>query len=418
MEYVIIGNGIAGVSAAEAIRQLDQQGNITLVADEDHPPYCRPMISNYLAGSIAADRLVIRPASFYDDLRITPILGHRVEAIDLAERVVKVGRAGRAIPFDRLLIASGADPRILDIPGFQLPELFCLRTQSQVQSILATAECAKRAVVVGGGLVGLKAAHALQARGLQVTMLIRSAHPLTMQVDELAGQMILERLRYNGLQVLVEAEVTEFNGQHGTLKSITLADGREIPATLALIAKGVTPSTSFIPHEQLSLGQGQGIMVDKHMETMVAGIYAAGDAAETMDIARQVRRVNAIWPEAVQQGIIAGHNMAGRQVVYQGSLSRNVMRFYNLDVMTAGLVVPPTDDDRYEVISSLNARKSKYHKLVFRHDQLVGMLLVNDLEQGGVLLSLIRRGLPVQGRKERLLESGFQVGKLISGIYL
>ena len=137
-----------------------------------------------------------------------------------------------------------------------------------------------------------------------------------------------------------------------------------------------------------------------------------------MDIARQVRRVNAIWPEAVQQGIIAGMNMAGRKVVYQGSLSRNVMRFYGLDVMTAGLVVPPTDDDSYEVISSLDTRKSKYHKLVFRHDQLVGMLLINDLEQGGVLLSLIRRGLPVQGRKERLLESGFQVGKLIPRIYL
>ncbi|MEA2108681.1 MAG: FAD-dependent oxidoreductase [Pseudomonadota bacterium] len=413
MEYVIIGNGIAGVSAVEAIRQLDRRGNITLVADEDHHPYCRPMISNLLAGSIAADCLAIRSPSFYDDLHINPVLGHRVEAIEPAERVIKVGRAGRSIPFDRLLIASGADPRILDIPGSQLPEVFCLRTQSQVQSILATAECAERAVVVGGGLVGLKAAHALQSRGLQVTMLIRSAHPLTMQVDKLAGQMILEKLRHNGLRVLVEAEVAEFNGQHGSLKFITLADGTEIPASLVVIAKGVTPSTSFVFNDQLSLGYGQGILIDKNMETTVAGIYAAGDVAETIDIARQTRRVNAIWPEAVQQGIIAGMNMAGRKVVYQGSLSRNVMRFYGLDVMTAGLVDPPFDDDRYEVISSLKAQKSKYHKLVFRHDRLVGMLLINDLEQGGVLSSLIRRGLPVQGRKERLLESGFQAGKLI-----
>lgn len=417
MEYVIIGNGIAGVSAAETIRRLDQQGNITLVADEKYPPYCRPMISNLLAGSIAAGRLVIRPPSFYSDLHINPILGNRIESIDPSGRKVEIAPAGGTISFDRLLIASGADPRSITIPGSQLSGVFCLRTQTQVQSILATAACAERAVVVGGGLVGLKAAQALQARGLQVTMLIRSGHPLTMQVDKLAGGMILERLRYNGLRVLVGAEITEFKGQHGTLKSITLADGTEIPATLAVIAKGVTPSTSFIPHEQLSLGQSQGIMVDKYMETMVAGIYAAGDVVETMDIARQVRRVNAIWPEAVQQGIIAGMNMAGRQVAYQGSLSRNVMRFYGLDVMTAGLVVPPTtDDDRYEVISSLNARKSKYHKLVFRHDRLVGMLLINDLEQGGVLLSLIRRGVAITGEKRRLLEPGFQVGKLITGI--
>jgi len=414
MEYVIIGNGIAGISAAEASRRLDQQGDITLIADEKGPPYCRPMISNLLAGSIAPDHLAIRSSSFYENLRITPIVGNRVEAVDLAEREVKIAQVDGTISFDRLLIASGADSREIAIPGSQLSGIFYLRTQTQVKSILETAESAERAIVLGGGLVGLKAAHALQARGLQVTMLIRSGHPLTMQVDEPAGRMILERLRHNGLRVLVGAEVAEFNGQYDTLQSVILVDGTIIPATLAVIAKGVTPSTSFVPHDDISLGQGKGIIVDEYLETTVQGIYAAGDVAETMDIARQTRRVNAIWPEAVQQGIVAGMNMAGRQVKYQGSLSRNVMRFYGLDVMTAGLVDPPVDDGRYEVISSLNKQKSKYHKLVFRHDQLVGMLLINDLEQGGVLLSLIRRGLPIQGRKERLLEPGFQVGKLIS----
>lgn len=415
MEYVIIGNGIAGVSAAEAIRKLDQQGNITLIADEIHPPYCRPMISSLLAGSVAADRLAIRPSSFYDDLHINLISGHRVEVIEPAARVVKLGsEAGHTIPFDRLLIASGADPRPLDVSGCQLPELFFLRTQSQVQSILAAAKPDARAVVVGGGLVGLKAAHALQVRGLQVTMLIRSGHPLTMQVDARAGKMILERLRHNGLQVLIGAEIAAFNERHGTLNSISLADGMEIPATLAVIAKGVIPACAFITPGQIDLGKGRGIVVDKYQESSVPGIYAAGDVAETMDIARQTRRVNAIWPEAVQQGIIAGMNMAGRKVAYQGSLSRNVMRFYGLDVMTAGLVNPPIDDVRYEVLTSVDERRAKYHKLVFCDNRLVGMLLINDIEQGGVLMSLMRRRLPIHKRRETLLESGFQVGKLFS----
>ncbi len=413
MEYLIIGNGIAGVSAVEAIRRLDQQGNITLIADEDHPPYCRPMISNLLAGSIVADRMDIRPSSFYDDFLINPIVGNRVESIDLSKRKVTIAHTGDAIYFDRLLIATGADPRMLDIPGFQLPEVYCLRSQTHAQSIIAAAELSERAVVVGGGLVGLKAAHALQTRGLQVTMLIRSEHPLTMQVDASAGQMILERLRHNGLQVLVGTEIAAFKGQHGSLKSISLADGMEIPATLAVIAKGVVPACGFISPGQIDLGKGRGIVVDEHQESSVPRIYAAGDAAETMDIVRKTKRVNAIWPEAVHQGIVAGLNMAGRQVAYKGSLSRNVMRFYGLDVMTAGLVDTPFDDLRYEVITSVDERKSKYHKLVFCGSQLVGMLLINDLEQGGVLMSLMRRGLPVQGQKERLLESGFQVGKLI-----
>ena len=413
MEYVIIGNGIAGTSAAEAIRRLDRQGAITMIADEDEIPYCRPMISNLLAGDIAAERLAIRPSSFYDDLNIKPVLGRRVQSIDPAAGKVRVGDSDLIVPFDRLLIASGADPRISEVPGSQLPGAFCLRNRSQALDIMAAAEHGRKAVVVGGGLVGLKAAHALQSRGLQVVMLIRSAHPLRLQVDASAGRMILAKLREHGLQVLVEAEVAAFEGSGKVLENIVLADGQKIPADLAVIAKGVAPATGFAADGSISLGTGGGIIVNDTLETTVPGIYAAGDVAETMDVARREKRVNAIWPEAVDQGIAAGFNMAGRRVAYRGSLSRNVMRIYGLDIMTAGVVEPPAADDSYEVVAVTDKHRDIYHKLVFRDDRLVGMMLINGIEQGGVLLSLIRREVAIVEKKERLLEPGFQVGKLM-----
>ena len=413
MEYVIIGNGIAGTSAAEAIRRLDRQGAITLIADEDQAPYCRPMISSLLAGDIAAERLGIRPPSFYDDLDIKPVLGNRVQSVDFSTRKVRVGDSGLTVPFDRLLIASGADPRIPAVPGSQLPGVFCLRTRSQAQDIVAAAGRSRRVVVVGGGLVGLKAAHALQSRGLQVVMLIRSAHPLRLQVDADAGRMILAKLREHGLQVLVGAAIIAFEGKGSIMQNIVLSDGRTIPADLVVIAKGVTPAAGFAAAGPIELGSGGGIVVNNTLETTVPGIYAAGDVAETMDIARREKRVNAIWPEAVEQGIAAGFNMAGRRVAYRGSLSRNVMRIYGLDIMTAGVVEPSAADDRYEVVAVTDKRRTVCHKLVFHDDRLVGMMLINGIEQGGVLLSLIRREVVIAEKKERLLDPGFQVGKLM-----
>ncbi len=408
MKYVIIGNGVAGVHAAEAIRQNDPHGKITMIGDETFPPYCRPMISLMLEGSIGAEKLPIRNPDFYEKLNIEAVLGSRIIRLDADNKTLETSNA-QIIHFDKLLIATGADPRPIKALGSDLKNIFFMRTKNHVRQMIDVLPHAKNAVVLGGGLVGFKAAYALLHRGLNVTLLIGSDYPLSMQADRQAGKLITEELLSHGLTVKVNADVQGFDG-NGSVNTAHLSDGTTIPCDLAVIGKGVLPAHSFVPRNRINVDLG--ILVSPNMETSVPGIYAAGDVAEMTDIARKTNWVNAILPEAVTQGRIAGMNMSGRKMFYEGSLSRNVIRIFDTDIMTAGLVNPP-NDSFYEVISDTDHRHKRYRKLVFRDDRLVGMVMVNQIEQGGILSSLIRSQMPITIPKERLSESSFNYKKLI-----
>ncbi len=409
-KYLIIGNGIAGISAAEAIRALDGQGSLALVAAEDFPPYSRPLISLVLEGSLGPERLPIRPENFYQALDIQAHLGQRVTALDLEEQKL-VTDQGLELQYQRLLIASGADPRPLAVPGAELANIFYMRTQAQVQAMLQALPGARRALVLGGGLVGFKAAYGLMRRGLRVTMLIRSPHPLTMQVDAAAGAMIRQELEARGLEVRVGVEVESFQGQ-GKVASARLSDGDRLECQMVVVGKGVNPALDFLPPQGIQVDQG--ILVDEHLQTSREGVYAAGDVAQAWDVVRGRPWVNAIWPVAAEQGRLAGANLAGRPVAYRGSLGRNVLRIFGLDVLTGGMVTPPEGDQSYRVLTRRDRRRNTYRRLVLRGDTLVGMVMVNDIEQGGVLLSLIQRGLPLDLDPARLLEPDFNLATLVS----
>ncbi|NLI80144.1 MAG: NAD(P)/FAD-dependent oxidoreductase [Deltaproteobacteria bacterium] len=406
MRYVVIGNGIAGVHALETIRKLDPNGSITLVAGETFPPYCRPMISLVLDGSLTEEDLPVRGPDFYEALGVEAFVGEHVVDLDAERRVLTTDR-NRNILFDRLLIASGANPRRIKAQGLELGRIFFMRNQMHVRDMIASLDGVEEALVLGGGLVGFKAAYSLMKRGVRVTMLIRSGYPLSMQVDAHAGSMILDELVKNGLTVRVGAEVIAFEG-NGFVRAAHLEDGSTISCGMVVIGKGVRPATSFLRTQQIAVDLG--VLVDERLQTSVPGIFAAGDVAEHYDVARKSRWVNAIWPVAVEQGRVAGMNMAGRDVSYKGSLSRNVIRIFDLDVLTGGLVNPP--DDSYLVLTRMDPRRRTYRKLVFRDGRLVGLVMVNEIEQGGVLLSLIHGGhtLPIEG--EAVLEPSFNVARL------
>jgi NAD(P)H-nitrite reductase large subunit len=407
MRYVIIGNGVAGVHAAETIRQLDPDGAIAMISDEVFPPYCRPMISMVLEGAVPPEKLPIRPSSFYEELKIEAVLGNRVSALDVDNRRIFVN--GRTYPYDKLLIASGADPRRITAAGLELQNIFCMRTEAHVRQMLAGLSAVRKALVLGGGLVGFKASYGLLRRGIPVTMLIRSEYPLSMQVDTEAGRMIGDELKSRGLDVRVGVEATAFEGQV-KVAGAHLSDGTFVPCDMVVIGKGVFPAHGFVPRDKIKIDAG--IVVDEHMETSAPGVFAAGDVAESTDIARKAPWVNAIWPEAVAQGRIAGMNMAGRPVAYRGSLSRNVIRIFGLDVMTAGLVAP-SEEKGVDIFSVKDSKAKTYRKLVFREDRLVGMVMVNAIEQGGILMSLIQSATPVRAPREALLALGFNFRLLL-----
>lgn len=407
MSYVILGNGVAGVHAAETIRQLDPNGKITMISDEVFPPYCRPMISMVLEGSVPPEKLPIRPSSFYEEFKIEPVLGNRVSAVDVDHRAVSVN--GKGYPYDKLLIATGADPRRIKADGLELKNIFFMRTETHVRQMLSTLPTIRKALVLGGGLVGFKASYGLLRRGIQVTMLIRSGYPLSMQVDSEAGRMIWDELKAHGLDVRLGVEATAFEGKD-TVSKAHLSDGTFLPCDMVVIGKGVFPARGFIPKEKIKADAG--IVVDKHMETSAPGVFAAGDVAECIDIARKTPWVNAIWPEAVAQGRIAGMNMAGRRTAYKGSLSRNVIRIFGMDVMTAGLIAPP-EAEGFDILKVTDSRAKTYRKMVFRGDRLVGMVMVNAVEQGGVLMALIQSETPIKLPREALLKPSFNFKQLM-----
>lgn len=410
MKYVIIGNGIAGASAVEAIRELDRQGDVIVIGDETGPPYSRPMISQVLEGAQPITKLPIRSEQFYDQLKVTPVLGQRVAAMAVDDRQV-ILQDGRRFDYDRLLIASGADPRPLKAENLCLDNIFYMRTQAHVRRQIDALARARHAMVLGGGLVGFKAAYGLLKRGLKVTMLITSGYPLSMQVDETAGRMILDRLKARGFEVRVGASVQGFEG-NGAVRAAVTNDGRKLPCDMVIIGKGVLPARGFIPRDRIAVDLG--VVVDEHLQTSAPGIYAAGDVAESIDIARRQRWVNAIWPEAASQGRVAGYNMAGRPVSYPGSLSRNVMRIYDLDVMTLGYA-NPGQDDSVRVVRAGGARHGYYRSLVFRDGLLVGAILINAIEQGGILRSLIQNQVPIDITPEALAAPDFNFAKLLWG---
>lgn len=410
MNYVIIGNGVAGVTAAEAIRQIDARGQITMISDETHPPYCRPMISNLLEGAVDVSRLPIRGPDFYDRLSITPALGSRVTSLDVNARTVTT-KDGQILAYDRLLIAAGADPRPLDAQGLDLKNIFFMRNIAQVQEMIAALADTRHALVLGGGLVGFKAAYSLLKRNIGVTMLIRSGYPLSMQVDETAGEMIQQVLCDHGLTVRTGISVTAFEGS-GRVQTAHLSDGSQVQCDMAIIGKGVFPAHGFVPTDRIDTDAG--ILVDDHMATSAPGIYAAGDVAEHIDIARRKRWVNAIWPEAAAQGRVAGFNMAGQALAYRGSLSRNVMRMFDTDVMTAGRVSPRDTDESCRFFSARDPGRQTYRKLVFQDQILVGFVMINQIEQGGVLTSLIQSRTPVKISAHHLLDPGFNVSRIFA----
>lgn len=409
MHHVILGTGVAGTLAAETIRRLAPSHRITMIGDEPSPLYCRPMISLLLEGAARPSDLPLRPPDGFTRLGARALLGQRATAIDAHRRQVHLAD-GQTVAFDRLLIATGADPRSINAEGLDLEQISAMRTVGQVEAMLAALPRVRRALVLGGGLVGFKAAYSLLRRGLPVTMLIASDYPLALQVDATAGAMILEELRRHGLEVRVGVEARAFEGRKAVERA-RISDGSTLACDLVVVGKGVRPARAPVPREAVAVDLG--ILVDEHLETTCPGIYAAGDVAESVDLARDTRWVNALWPEAVEQGRVAGANMAGRRVTYPGSLSRNVIRIFGLDLMTAGLVTPPAAPE-FDILSSVDRRLGTYRKLVFRGERLVGFTLVNAVEQGGVLTALIRSRTPVEGPRARLLAPGFNFAALLT----
>src|SRR5712691_901792 len=295
--YLVIGNGIAGVTAAEILRNEDTAADITVIADDPFPVYYRPALKDYLAGRVREDKLWARPNSFYQDLRIR-FLSDRAVGIQAGQHTIYM-QSGREVAYDRLLLANGARASRLTCPGTDLVGVTTLRTVADYQAVVSHLGTARRIVVSGSGTLALETIETLRHRGYQVTHLLRKRTLWTEVLDPTASDLVLQQERRDGVDVHLEEEIAEITGERGQVTSVVTTQGSRIPCEMVLIAIGVEPIIDFI--KSSGIGCGRGVRVDGAMHTNAPDIYAAGDVLETNDAMTGRTRVIGQWYPAIQQ---------------------------------------------------------------------------------------------------------------------
>ena len=387
MRYIIIGGSAAGISAVEAIRSVDRTSPIELFSSEGTPFYSRVLLSYYIAGAITKEELHFRPLEFFSENKVNAHLGQRVERVLPESKSIRM-EDGREYPFDRLLIATGSSPKILDIPGKDKKGVVVIRNIDHAQEIVNRLEEIKTACVLGGGLIGLRTGYALSVRGVKVKIIVKSSHVLSQMLDRDAAEMIQGTMREHGIDIRTGRDAVEIVGKE-SVEGIILDDGERINCQLVVIGKGVQPNIDFISSTQIKVNEG--IVGDETMRTNLPDIYVAGDVAETFDLSTGRTGVNAIWPCAFEQGRVAGLNMTGKKVKYDGSFRMNSLDFYGLPVISMGI----TRIDGNEFQQFQRKTKSTYRKLVLKDGRIVGAILVGQVQKAGILTTLLKKRVNV-----------------------
>ena len=387
MRYIIIGGSAAGISAVEAIRSVDRTSPIELFSSEGTPFYSRVLLSYYIAGAITKDELHFRPLEFFSENKVTAHLGQKVERV-LPESKTITMEDGREYPFDRLLIATGSSPKILDIPGKAKKGVVVLRNIDHAQEIVNRLEEIKTACVLGGGLIGLRTGYALSVRGVKVKIIVKSGHVLSQMLDRESAEMVQGVMREHGIDIRTGRDGVEIVGKE-SVEGIILDDGERINCQLIIIGKGVQPNVDLISSTQIKVNEG--IVADETMRTNLPDIYVAGDVAETYDLSTGRMGVNAIWPCAFEQGRVAGLNMAGKKAKYDGSFRMNSLDFYGLPVISMGIT--RIDGNGFQQVQ--RKTKSTYRKLVLKDGRIVGAILVGQVQKGGILTTLLKKRVNV-----------------------
>ncbi len=361
----IIGAGLAGAKAAEALRSEGFDGRIELFGEEPRPPYLRPPLSkDYLRGESDLARAFVRTEAWYAEQRIELRMVSRVTAIEPASRGV-VLQDGRRAAFDRLLLATGAEPRRLDVPGAHLEGVFYLRTVADADAIRAAAAQARRAVVVGGGWIGAEVAASLRQQGLPVALVAEGSAPLERALGIEVGTVYRELHAAHGVDMVMRQRAVAFRGRI-TVEAVETADGRLIEGDLVVVGVGTRPRTELAVAAGLDVGDG--IPVDEHLETGASGIFAAGDVAAAWHPVFGSRLRVEHWDNARRQGRVAARNMLGAAEPYV-----RIPYFYS---------------DQYDLGMEYTGHSPSWDRVVFRGDPAGREFVAFWLEAGRVLAGM------------------------------
>jgi len=376
------------------------------------------MISHYLAEPCPIERLLYRPPDFYEANHITPLLGVAVSAINTEAHTVKLSD-GRNITWEKLFLGPGGVPIVPPMEGGQRPGVFTFTTLDDAKAIdrflqEAVPWTVVRAVVIGGGLIGASVTEALLARGVRVTMVEMKDRILNVMLDETGSALEAAQLSRAGVTMLTNRTVAAINGEgtKGPVRGVTLDNGQDLPAEMVVVAIGVSPRRDVAAAAGLTVNRG--IVVDRRMATSHPDVFAAGDAVEAYDYVFEANRLTPIWPNAYAGGHVAGSNMAGKAACYEGGTAMNAMKYFGLDIVSAGVVNPP--DATYETVSR-QYEGGIYRKIVMKEGRLMGLVFAGDITRAGLIYGLMRDRVNLAGLASHLVARDFVLSTLPEAIW-
>ncbi len=404
-KYLIVGNSVAAIAAVDGIREVDADGSLTLIAREPHHTYSRPLITYLLGGRVDEEQMLYRPRDWYEKAKVNALLGTEVTAVHPDDHLVETAD-GRTIGYGRLLIAVGGTPIVpRDVEGTDAEGVFTFTTWDDARAIADYIEerGVRSAVIVGGGLIGLKSVEALIELGIETTVVELADRMLSATFDRTASELAQRRLADAGVGVLCDTTTTEILAQDGRVVAVRLTGGETLPCDLVIFAIGVLPSTSLVAGTDIRLDRG--ILVDDHMRTSAEDVYAAGDVAQATELIGGEKRCIAIFPNAYRQGAIAGRNMAGAERTWDGGLVMNSVTVVDRPTISVG--VTEASGDGHEELIDLDEAAYRYRKIVLHGDRIVGAVFVGDIERAGIITGLIRERLDVSAIRDLLLTDEF-----------
>ncbi|MEW6348814.1 MAG: FAD-dependent oxidoreductase [Thermodesulfobacteriota bacterium] len=397
MRYVIIGNSAAGNAAASAIRARDPLGHVIILSHEAYPSYYRPVMPQFVDDRITFD------AVFRDEPGLPPgvevRLGTRVERIDPSNKTLSVN-TGKSVAYDRLLIATGASAIRPGIPGLDGPGVYVFRDFDDAKAIKGTAQKGRRALIIGGGRVGMKAAMALRRRGLEVTVVEQESRLVPSQFDEVASEIVGRAIEEQGIRVLLNRRVVRVTRINDMPNTVVLSDGASLEPDFIVVTVGIRPNTELA--KECALAVNRGIAVDNYLQTSLEHVFAAGDVVETRNLVTgEASILPGTWTNAVETGRIAGTNMAGANMEFPGAISVfNSFVLAGVPTVSIGTILP-IPGDGHQVHT--RRKGDEYRKLVVKDDRLVGTIMIGNVEGAGLFTSLIMRKVRIGPDLDALL---------------
>ena len=387
LNYVIIGNSAAAVGGIEGIRSVDKDGKITVISDEPYHTYSRPLISYWLEGKVKDSNIYYRDKDFYEKNKCETIFGRTVVSIDKNAKQVILDD-NTSVSYDRLLVSTGSKPFIPSISGLEsVSQKYSFMTFDSAKDVKAALKKSQRVLVMGAGLIGLKAAEAIADKVSSLTIVDLADRILPSILTADAARIVQKHIEAHGAKFILSQSVKEFRGN-----TAVLSGGDTVEFDILITAVGVRPNTELISDAGGKVARG--IVTNKAQMTSIKNVYAAGDCTVSHDVSSGSDKILALLPNAYKQGEVAGINMAGGKAVYENAIPMNAIGFFGLHMITAG---------SYEGKTYIKKSGSQYKCIYYSDDVLKGYILIGDVSNAGIYTNMIRERIPLKTVDKKLM---------------